>query len=112
MDLQIEINGSVLLARLSGEIDLAVTDAIRSAMDAELEGSRIKNIIINLSAVAFIDSTGLGVLLGRYRKIARSGGKMFLVAASPQVRRILEISGLLTIMTECPDEKRAMDLAV
>jgi anti-anti-sigma regulatory factor len=37
---------------------------------------------------------------------------MFLVAASPQVRRILEISGLLTIMTECPDEKRAMDLAV
>lgn len=112
MDLKKEISGNVLLVRLAGELDLAVTDKIRNAMDEELEEGRIKNIVINLAEVSFIDSAGLGVLLGRYRKISRSGGKMFLVAASPRIRKILELSGLLNIMTECPDEQRAMDLAV
>jgi len=113
MDLQKEISGGVLLVRLSGEIDLAVTDCLRVSMDEELERDKlVKNIIVNLAEVTFIDSAGLGVMLGRYRKISRAGGKMFIVGASPQVRRILEISGLLNIMKECPDEKQAMGLAV
>ncbi|MCL5057864.1 MAG: anti-sigma F factor antagonist [Actinobacteria bacterium] len=112
MDLQKEISKEVLLVRLSGEIDLAVTDTLRDSLDEELErDSPVKNIIVNLSGVTFIDSSGLGVMLGRYRKISKAGGKMFIVGASPQVRRILEISGLLNIMKECPDEERAMCLA-
>ena len=113
MIIQTDVKGDALLARLSGELDLAVADYLRNTLDKELDDNiAIKNIIINLSEVSYIDSSGLGVLLGRYRKISRGGGKIFIVGATAGVRKILEISGLLNIMKECPDEMFALDLTV
>ncbi|MFZ5597658.1 MAG: STAS domain-containing protein [Bacillota bacterium] len=113
MDLQIVIKNSTLVVRPSGEIDLAVTDILRKSLDMELNNNpEVKNIIINLGGVTYIDSSGLGVILGRYRRISRCGGKMFIVGAAPNIRNILEISGLLNIMEECPTEESALSLAV
>ncbi|MFZ5644102.1 MAG: anti-sigma F factor antagonist [Bacillota bacterium] len=113
MELKTETLESVLLVRIDGEIDLAVADIIREAMDSQLDSNpQVKNIILNLTDVTYIDSSGLGVILGRYRKIYRVGGKMFVVGLRPQVRKILEISGLFNIIKECPSEKRALDMAV
>lgn len=109
MDLQVERRDDTLVARIGGEIDLAVVDTLRSALENELdEDPGLRNIIVNLSGVTYIDSSGLGVLLGRYRRISGAGGRMFIVGASPQVRRILDMSGLFRIMKECASESDAL----
>lgn len=112
MDLHAEVRGATLLARVAGEIDLAVADTLRSALDRELDGNAgIRHIVINLYGVNYIDSSGLGVLLGRYKRISRNGGSVFIVGAQPQVRRIIEMSGLLRIMQECSSEADALNRA-
>lgn len=109
MDLHLEIRGGAMLARLSGEIDLAVADNLRSSMEEKLdENPEVKHIVVNLSGVSYIDSSGLGVLLGRYRRLHREGGGMSVVGASPTVRKIIEMSGLLRIMKEFTSEEEAV----
>lgn len=109
MDIQTEVRGSAILARIAGEIDLAVADTLRSALDRELDGNAgIRHMVVNLSGVNYIDSSGLGVLLGRYKRISRDGGRMFIVGSPPQVRKIIEMSGLLRIMQECGSEEDAL----
>ncbi|MCL6612113.1 MAG: anti-sigma factor antagonist [Peptococcaceae bacterium] len=112
MELQVEIKGGAMLVRLAGEIDLAVADTLRTSLEEELDRNPgVRNIVINLGGVRYIDSSGLGVLLGRYRRISGDGGRMFIVGASPQVRRIVEMSGLLNIMQEFPSEADALNHA-
>ncbi len=112
MDLQVEIKGGTLLARLAGEIDLAAADTLRSSLENELDRNPgVRHIVVNLGGVKYIDSSGLGVLLGRYRRLSREGGGMFIVGAAPQVRKIFQMSGLLGIMREFSNEAEAMDHA-
>lgn len=113
MDINIEIKERSLLVRLKGEIDLAVADTLRESLEKELDSNtQIKYLIINLTGVTYIDSSGLGVLLGRYRRVTKYGGRVFIVGAKAQVRKVLDISGLLNIMQECASEASALDHAV
>ncbi|SHK05694.1 anti-sigma F factor antagonist [Desulforamulus aeronauticus] len=97
-----------LVVRLGGDMDLGVADKLRIALDKQLAEKRIRYLVLNLSRVTFIDSSGLGVILGRYKRLHHTGGRVILVGAQPQVKRILELSGLLQIMEEYPDENRAL----
>lgn len=97
-----------LVVRLGGDMDLGVADKLRIALDKQLAEKRIRYLVLNLSRVTFIDSSGLGVILGRYKRLHHAGGRVILVGAQPQVKRILELSGLLQIMEEYPDENRAL----
>ncbi len=113
MELQLEVKGATLLARIRGEIDLAVADSLRSALDKELNGNdEIRHIVVNMGGVNYIDSSGLGVLLGRYRRVSKGGGEMFIVGAPPNVRKIIEMSGLLRIIPEFANEAEALIRAV
>ncbi len=113
MDIHIEVKEKTLLVRLTGEIDLAVADTLRKSLEQELDSNHlIINLIINLTGVTYIDSSGLGVILGRYRRVSKYGGRVFIVGACAQVRKVLDLSGLLNIMKECPSEASALDLAV
>lgn len=113
MHLQMETKDRCLFVRLTGEIDLAVADSLRESLENELDQNPgIKNLVVNLKQVAYIDSSGLGVLLGRYKRVNREGGKMFIVGASPQVRKIVDMSGLFNIMQECTSETEALNHAV
>lgn len=109
MLLDIEVKQDTLLVRPGGELDLAVADDLRSALEAALDREPAKNLVFNLARVSFIDSSGLGVLLGRYRRVSKNGGKVLIVSPQPQVRRILDLSGLLRVMGEFPSETEALE---
>ena len=85
-------NGHVVLS-VKGEIDATTTDqfreGIRSAFDA---GNR--RLVVDLSAVDFIDSTGLGVLVGALRYYREEDGDVLLRSPSPIANRVLTVSGL------------------
>lgn len=109
MKINTSLKQGALIVRLEGELDMHVADEFRQIVDQELENSRVKNMLLNLSNVTFIDSSGLGVILGRYKKISILGGKVLVTDIQPQVQRIFELSGLLKIMKMYDSETEALE---
>lgn len=87
-----------LLVRPEGELDLATAPAFREQVEVLLDATGARHLYLDLSAVGFIDSIGIGAILGRYRRLRATGGEMTLVAPGPALRPVLEMSGLFTIM--------------
>lgn len=103
-----QIVGRNLIVRLHGELDLVNAGRFRQAVDEILDRGRASNLYVNLSGVTFMDSSFLGALLGRYRRIEQAGGKMGLIAAPGPLRPTLEISGLLRTMPGYRTEEEAL----
>ncbi len=112
MSINIEMSRGSLVVRPAGEIDLGMSEKLRAAIDDALDQQQTRHLVVNLKDVSYIDSSGLGVLLGRYKRLTADGGKVSLVSAAPQVRKILELSGLLRIMVEYRSEEEAISRVV
>ncbi len=108
MILNFNVDKKTLIIRINGELDLAVADQFRSEVDAMMEKNCADNIVLNLDGVSFIDSSGLGGILGRYKKVIMRGGKMAIVGAPVQVKRILELSGIMRIANIYESENEAL----
>ncbi len=91
-----------LYASVCGEIDLELADEWRAALDFELAKHRARNLVFDFAEVSFIDSSGLGVIIGRYRSVAAGGGKVTIMNARPTVYRILLVSGFDKIIRVLP----------
>lgn len=100
MEMRIEEIGTTLVVKLSGEIDQSCAGEIRREIDRELERRHIRNLILDFAGVTFMDSSGIGMILGRYKQIKARDGKMMMIRMQPQVDRVLELSGLKKII-EC-----------
>jgi stage II sporulation protein AA (anti-sigma F factor antagonist) len=82
--------------------------SFRRKADAGLTPQTVKNLVVVLSNVPFIDSSGVGALLGRYRIVQERQGTMVLVGMNTAVRRVLEMSGVLAITDTADTERRAL----
>ena len=100
--------GNVLIVRLAGEIDHHSADIIRIRIDNEIVKSGVKNIIFDLQRVEFMDSSGIGVFVGRYNNIRRLGGKAAILCCSDRIRRILKLSGIHNAMPLCKSIETAV----
>ncbi len=109
MKIESAVDRKTLIIRVAGELDMLVADEFRRKIDTLMERNCTKNLVLNLKGVNFIDSSGLGAILGRYKNITMGGGKVVLVGAPPQVRRILELSGILRITSEFETENDALE---
>lgn len=96
-----------LTIKLDGELDLVSAHVFRETVDRAMEEMLSQNLIIDLSRVTFIDSSGLGVILGRFRKIKGACGEMVIFGATTNVRRVLELSGITTFIPICWSEADA-----
>lgn len=85
--------GAVGIVVLAGEVDIYTAPRFKESM-LELLDASVGKLVIDLSAVTFIDSTALGVLIGGLRRVHDAGGVMALVVATPAVERVLTITGL------------------
>ena len=86
--------GSILSVRVRGEIDHHTAAGIRQGIDAALFEKRPKKLILDLSAVSFMDSSGLGLIMGRYSVMKELGGEMIVWNPSPETRSILTLAGM------------------
>ncbi len=93
-----QIKDDSIMLTISGELDLRVADKLRTEIDKIIDKSNKKNYVFNFEDVNFIDSSGLGVLLGRYKKLHSQGGKISIINVQPQVMRILELSGITNLI--------------
>lgn len=92
------INDKTLIVELSGEIDHHVADLLRKDIDIEMQFYHAENLILDFSKVTFMDSSGIGVVLGRYKKVNAGGGTVVIQNASRLVKQILDMSGVFTLM--------------
>ena len=100
MDIRIEHIGTTLVVKPEGELDHHSAKNVRETIDREIEQRKIKNLVLDFNKVSFMDSSGIGVIAGRYKIINSLGGKTMVIRANEQVDKILEISGLKKIL-EC-----------
>lgn len=97
-DLSIHVhkNGETHVFELSGSLDLATAPTVRAALlEAADRGDH--KIVVDLNRVEFLDSTGLGALIGAQRRAKEEGGEIRLVVPDGQILRLLRITGLLKI---------------
>ncbi|MEU2612616.1 STAS domain-containing protein [Micromonospora sp. NPDC007271] len=85
--------GAASTVTLSGELDLSASRAVQGLLAGELRQAGLARLLVDMSAVTFIDSTVLGMLVYAHNA-AQDAGRQFTVAPSERVRRIIEITGL------------------
>ena len=98
-----------VIIRLEGELDMNNASKFKNQIIKAFKKTNNKFLILNLKKVNFIDSTGLGVILGRYKVLSKKGGGILLVAMKKQVRKIFSLAGMLNIMDEFNSEEKALN---
>jgi anti-sigma B factor antagonist len=91
--------GDVTVLALAGEIDLYTAPRLQAELTAALAAAKSAQIVVDMSAVEFCDSTGMNVLLAAHRLATEKGGDLTLAAPRPPVRKILEVTGLQSVFT-------------
>ncbi|MGR6836341.1 anti-sigma F factor antagonist [Syntrophomonas erecta] len=99
MDAEFKQVRNTLVVRIKGELDMLISDKLRKEIDTRLENSAIKNLILDLGKVTFIDSSGLGLIIGRYKKVTGSEGRMYIVGAQPPIEKMLYFSGISKLVS-------------
>ena len=91
------VDDDCLIIHLDEELDHHLTELIRGTIDNIIEGKRIRYIIMDFENRGFMDSSGIGFIMGRYKKIAPYKGSIYVVNMGRGLERIFKIAGLFTI---------------
>ena len=90
--------GEELHVKLCGELDEHSGAYVRLSLDSLIDDGEIDKMYIDMSELDFMGSTGIGVLIGRYKRLKAKGVPIFLQSPTPAVDRVLGISGIYDIM--------------
>ena len=94
MAVRIQQTGEVLSAYLSGELDHHTAKEMREQIDSALDLNMPTLLIIDFTDVGFMDSSGIGLVMGRYRKIAKTGASLHVTGTSPQIYKVMKLVGI------------------
>lgn len=94
MAVTFEESEGTLTALLSGEIDHHSAAAFREAIDREAEALHPRTLILDFGGVGFMDSSGVGLIMGRYKNAAEYGGSVRVINAPPMIERMMKLAGL------------------
>ena len=98
MEFSTETDRGVIIVNLTGELDENSAAATRDFLDNRIRENRYDRMILDFSNVSFMDSTGIGVLLGRYKKLSDAGGELCVRNLNMQIDKVFRISGLYQII--------------
>ena len=99
MELKSNLKGDDLYIYLSGELDEHSVSSVREAADRMIDNNAgLSRAVFNLAGVKFMDSTGIGFLIGRYKKLKKYGMGMYLENPNVGADKILELSGIYSLM--------------
>lgn len=102
MGITFEMIDDILIAVLSGELDHHSSAEIRETIDRTFETFQAKHLILSFSDVTFMDSAGVGVVMGRFNKVREKKGKLAVTGCSEYIKRILDMAGIFTISKSFP----------
>ena len=99
MELKSNVKDDNLYIYLSGELDEHSVSSVRTEADRMIDDNAGRaRVVFNLAGVKFMDSTGIGFLIGRYKKLKKYGMDMYLESPNTGADKILELSGIYKII--------------
>ncbi len=98
MNLSMDIIGNSLIVKLKGELDHHSSESTRMKIDSNFNGKNLINMIMDLNELTFMDSSGIGLIMGRYKNVTERNGQLIIVCKNNVINRILDMSGLLNII--------------
>ncbi len=98
MEVYTDMEGNNLVFGLVGELDEHSAASVRKKMDERIAEEDFANVILDLSRMSFMDSTGIGVVIGRYKSVRRQNKRLYVRDPSPTVDKIFRMSGLYEII--------------
>ncbi len=98
MEFNYQKDDKLLVMKPTDEIDHHTAEKIRRKADYEIQRYMPKKVIFDFSKVNFMDSSGIGLIIGRYKIVSLLGGRLEIQNASTSVKRILEMSGILKLI--------------
>ena len=91
MDYQIHTDGPVSIVELTGDLDVAGAPTLQNALQ-EIIDSGGQHVVVDLGAVPFMDSSGLGVLVAAHRRMAAVGGRLALANPGPALQKVFQLT--------------------
>ncbi|MEE6308075.1 STAS domain-containing protein [Plantactinospora veratri] len=99
LSLTVVRDGAEVRVAADGEIDMSTADSLRDCLD-ELLDQKPEKVVVDLAGVTFLDSSGIATLVRAYNRALNQGAGLNVVNCQANVRRVLELTGLLSVMTE------------
>jgi len=98
-----------LIVRLVGELDHHSAEEVRNRVDDMLDKESYTKLILDFTGVTFMDSSGIGAVIGRYKKISLRNGKVCIANPKTSVKRVFELSGMFKIISVYDDVEQAVN---
>lgn len=92
------VRGRVVV-ELGGELDVSTTPVLRQRLTDLIDGQGNLNVVLDLAGVSFVDSVGIGLIIGAHRRLREKGGTLVLRSPSRQVISVLDVTGLQATLT-------------
>ena len=100
-------DGDRLIVRLRGELDHFCAQSVRRELDSLLRDESIRCLILDFSTLTFMDSSGIGVILGRYRLMRDRGGTVAVIHMNQHIARIFHMSGMDRVIKQLDNQQEA-----
>ena len=94
MSVEINVTGEVVTARLIGELDHHSAKSMREAIDNAVELNMPSLLVLDFGEVSFMDSSGIGLVMGRFRILSKSGAELHITGASSPIHKMLKLAGI------------------
>jgi len=110
METKLCIKNDVLIVKFIGELDHHSTIKNRENMVEVIVNKALKNLIFDLSDIDFMDSSGIGLIIGRYKFISALGGQVKIVCNNKQIEKLITMSGLKRLVEVHTDLENALKM--
>jgi stage II sporulation protein AA (anti-sigma F factor antagonist) len=100
MVVKTKIKNNNLCIYLEGELDQSVATKLRSDIDNYLDRITVKNVVFDMEKLSFMDSTGIGLIMGRYKKLKAKNIPIYITKPNMQIDKVLRVSGIYKIIPQ------------
>ena len=107
-EMKLGIANDALVVKFIGDVDNLVCEYYKAKLEAIINENKYKKVIMDFSNVTFIDSSGLGLILGRYNQIKKHNGCLYMSGVNKQTEKIFNIAGIWTIVDKYENIEQAL----
>lgn len=93
-----ELRRGTLTVWLSGELDHHMADRVREEIDGLMEDARVRRLVFDVSQLDFMDSSGIGLIIGRYKRLSRRGGSVAVASPGRRIDKLFQMSGVYQVV--------------